>query len=495
MLTEFGLTQAATLPGATVTPAIQISGPNRRPMVNSWDVFDTLVSRFFVDPIDVLRLVEQRAQEADFLKRRLQAQADLDHVGAPYVIHDIYRRLVASGMEKPRALTMLGLELAIERELLFPIRAIVEMVEPGDIILSDMYLPDEVVFDLVRELCGLDELRPIVRSNWGKASGTIWPQVMAHYAVRTHFGDNHHSDVEAPRKFGIETSCIDNARPTPWEMTVANLGLQQLALLLRETRLRGVTNEAGPLQNVIAGPYLALLYGFSVWLNRSFGPDQRFVFLRRDADDLARVFSTLYPFVDSTTLDLSREIVLSRSFDHILLSRINADSVLVDPLTSGRTVSHFLTRNGNTSTRLATLIHLDDIIAPSEAGHIGTMIESGRLRFLTRKSELPAHHYALECLLQTPWPPVTSLGYDERSGGLVRSYGSSHDLTPGEHRLIRAKLRLVREFTAVLRRRGNGVCNAEQALVLIKAALAAIFAERHLVDAFPSFLIRERGCC
>jgi predicted HAD superfamily hydrolase len=191
------------------------------PMVNSWDVFDTLVSRFFVDPIDALRLVEQRAQEPDFVKRRLQAQADLDRVGAPYVVYDIYRRMIANGMEKTRALSLLSLELAIERELLFPIRAIVEMVEPGDIILSDMYLPDDFIFDVVRDLCGLDELRPIVRSNWGKASGTIWPEVMAHYTIRTHFGDNSRSDIENPSKYGIETSYVGNATPTAWELTVA----------------------------------------------------------------------------------------------------------------------------------------------------------------------------------------------------------------------------------------------------------------------------------
>jgi hypothetical protein len=479
---------------ATATLAKKLHGPKQRPMVNSWDVFDTLISRFFVDPIDALRLVGQRAEEPEFLKLRLQGQADLDRVGKPYVIHDIYRQMIANGMEKTRALALLSLELAVEQEVLFPIRAIVEMVEPGDVIISDMYLPEDIIFDLVRDLCGLDDLRPIVRSNWGKASGTIWPEVMGHYAIRTHFGDNPRSDIENPRKYGIETSLVDNARPTSWELTVTNLGLPQLALLLREARLRGVTNEAGPVQSVIAGPYLTLLYAFSVWLLHSFGPDRPFVFLRRDADDLARVFSTIYPFVETTTLDLSRDIIAAKSFDGALMSRIKADSVLVDPLASGRTVSHFLTRNGNMSASLATLVHLDTVIIPSEAGHIGAMVESGRLRFVTRRSELPNHHFILECLLQTPWPPVTSLSYDERSGGFVRSFGLD-DLTLGERRLIRSKLRIVSEFTGAMRRRSAGACNAEQALALIKASVAAICAEGQLVGAFPSFMIRERGRC
>jgi hypothetical protein len=264
--------------------------------------------------------------------------------------------------------------------------------------------------------------------------------------------------------------------------------------MLRETRLRGVTNEAGPVQDIIAGPYLALLYGFSIWLMEKFGPDRRFVFLRRDADDLARIFSTLYSFVDSTTLDLSRAIVADNSFDPILMSRVSADSVLVDPLTTGRTVSDFLTRNGSTSACLATLIHLDNLVQPSDAGRISVMLESGRLRFLARQSELPAHHFSLESLLQTLWPPVTSLGFDERSGGMVRGYGS-HDLTVGERRILRAKLKLVSEFTSTIRRRGGGPCDGEKATALIKAAIAAVYAEKQLIGTFPSLLIRERGLC
>jgi hypothetical protein len=462
-------------------------------MVNTWDVFDTLLTRFYIDPIDTLRLVEQKVPQSNFLGRRLQAQSDLDQVGAPYVLHDIFRRMVVNGMNPSLASALLALEVRIEQEMLFPIRAMVERVEPGDVVISDMYLPDDVIFDLVRDLCGLHDLRPIVRSNWGKASGTIWPEVMGHYAIRTHFGDNPRSDVEIPAKFGIETSLVENAKPTAWEHTVANLGLPHMALVLRETRLRGVTNDAGAAQDIIAGPYLSLLYGFAIWLACNFGDQRRFIFLRRDADDLARIFATLYPAIEATTLDLSREIVLDQNFDGVLMSGINGNSLLVDPLSSGRTVSQFLRRNGDETTGLATLIHLDRVIQPADESRIGAMADSGRLRFVTRQSESNGHHFNLECLLQTPWPSVTSISYDARSGGYVRSYGLSDDLTPGERRLVHAKLDLVREFTACLRRRDSGVCELDKALALIKASLAAIVADNQLIAAFPSFLIRERN--
>jgi hypothetical protein len=45
----------------TINLARQVMGPKRRPMVNSWDVFDTLITRFHLDPTDIFRLIDQRA--------------------------------------------------------------------------------------------------------------------------------------------------------------------------------------------------------------------------------------------------------------------------------------------------------------------------------------------------------------------------------------------------------------------------------------------------
>jgi hypothetical protein len=402
--------------------------------------------------------------------------------------------MVSAGMERALAMNLLAQELSVERWALFPIRAVIEMVQQGDLIVSDMYLPEDFIFDLVRDLCDLHEMRPIIRSNWGKHTGTIWPEIKSHYAIRTHFGDNPRSDIETPRKFGIEANLVGNSRPTPWERMVSDLGLPHLALVLREARLRGMTNEAGAIQHVIAGPYLTLLYGFSVWLAGNFGDERRFIFLRRDADDLARVFAAVNPTFDSASVDLSRDIIGSQSFDLALVPQVSSNAILVDPVTSGQTVFRFLERIGDTSIRLAALIHLNNVVVKDQESRIGALINAGRLAFVVRQSDMPAHHHNLECLLQTPWPPLTSIGYDRHSGGVVRSYGF-HDLTPGEGRLISAKLRLVREFTASLRWRGSSNCDASTALVLIKAALAAIFSEKDLIAAFPSFVIRERGSC
>jgi hypothetical protein len=77
---------------------------------------------------------------------------------------------------------------------------------------------------------------------------------------------------------------------------------------------------------------------------------------------------------------------------------------------------------------------------------------------------------------------------------MVRGYGS-HDLTVGERRILRAKLKLVSEFTSTIRRRGGGPCDGEKATALIKAAIAAVYAEKQLIGTFPSLLIRERGLC
>lgn len=123
----------------TINLARQVMGPKRRPMVNSWDVFDTLITRFHLDPTDIFRLIDQRAPGSEFFERRRQAQADLDRIGRPYVVVDIYRQMVSAGMERALAMNLLAQELSVERWALFPIRAVIEMVQQGDLIVGHVF--------------------------------------------------------------------------------------------------------------------------------------------------------------------------------------------------------------------------------------------------------------------------------------------------------------------------------------------------------------------
>jgi len=112
-----------------------------KPIVTSWDVFDTLVARFTPDQHAVFQLVESQRNAPGFAMRRTDAQAALDRLGQPYALHDIYRRMVADGLADADARLLLRQEVETERGLVFPIRRNVARVEPRDLIISDMYTP------------------------------------------------------------------------------------------------------------------------------------------------------------------------------------------------------------------------------------------------------------------------------------------------------------------------------------------------------------------
>lgn len=480
----------------TQTPRAQwMTGALSKELVNSWDLFDTLMTRFCLDPKDTFRLIDARHPEYGFFARRTRAQTALDKIGKPYVIHDIYRQMILEGLPEAEAWKLLRQELRAEHDLLFPVRSNIERVADDDIIVTDMYLSDQIIADFVWKICGLKTLKPAVRSNWGKATGSIWPALLKHYVIRKHHGDNPRSDVEIPRRYGIPAELIDNTRLTAWEKKISSLGQPHLALLLRETRLRGLPANAKPLLEFIAGPYLTLLYAYALWLDLSFGKrNVQFVFLRRDCEDLSRIFLSMFPDAEIKQIDLNRHIasVDDPDFNAVLGAQITPNSLLIDMVATGRSVFRFIDNTNTPFFGFVSLIYLDALLREHETALRDTDIDKGRFSFFIRQSELAKHHYPLECLLQTDYPPVISLGHDARSGGIIRRHGKS-DLSHEERQLVKTKNVLLQEFMDCLRRRNHEACDITAAALLVKESVNEILNAREIPNSFPSFLAREKN--
>jgi hypothetical protein len=454
-----------------------------RPLVDSWDVFDTLLTRFVLDPLQVFALIDHRHPGHAFANRRVQAQAALDAVGKPYVIYEIYAKMVELGLAPELANALLREELATEQALMLPVRANVDRVRPNDLLISDMYLPGEIITGLLAQVCDLHCVLPVIRSNWGKQSGTLWPKLLQHYIIRTHYGDNPSADAAVPRQFGIDTVLCREVAPTEWEMTLAKQGLAQLALIQRETRLRSLRADAGEFEKLVVGPYLSLLLGFAGTLLHRFGEAAGYAFLSRDCDDLGRVFRALFAAVRSCNLDLSRRLTRDASHDDFFGNVLTADWVLVDGVSTGRSVSAMLSRIGRTGQAFHTLLLLDHLL-DAEAGSKVTI----GCEF--RASEFGARHYPLELLLQSPYPPVMAVTADAASGGWVRAFAQP-ELSLLETKVIAAKCESVTQFIRTLRLRGLPMLSEAQNRALMQAALAAILAADLQASAFPSFRARE----
>jgi hypothetical protein len=125
----------------------------------------------------------------------------------------------------------------VEREMLFPIAQHCAEFAAGDIVVSDMYLPETFLQELVTATCGLNAARLFVSAE-GKRNGTVWPIVRRTCTPAEHVGDNEVTDVRSARAAGIPARLTTVARRTAIEADLAAAGYEPLANLIREARLR-----------------------------------------------------------------------------------------------------------------------------------------------------------------------------------------------------------------------------------------------------------------
>jgi FMN phosphatase YigB (HAD superfamily) len=156
--------------------------------MNSWDCFDTLVARRFVEPYTVFEEVGKRLGIEKFSKLRRWAEKNSDKT-----YEGIYKNL--PGVDST-------IEFQVELEHCFGIVENINRVQDGDIIVSDMYLSENQIRQILTS-CGLNkDVKIFVTSN-GKHNGTIWSSLPK--KIDLHIGDNYRSDVESPRNFGINS--------------------------------------------------------------------------------------------------------------------------------------------------------------------------------------------------------------------------------------------------------------------------------------------------
>jgi hypothetical protein len=222
------------LPAAAVGDAL--------PAVRSFDLFDTLVARRCVEPHAVFHEVERRAAHPGFAAQRIAAEATL--YGSPYTLDDIYRRLARdTGVGGTAVGWLRDMELAVEREMLFPIAQHCAAFTAGDVVVSDMYLPEAFLQELVSGTCRLAASR-LFASAEGKRSGTIWPIVRRTCTPLEHVGDNEVTDVRSARSAGIPARLTVVAGRTTIEADLAASGYAPLSNLIREARLRSWSSDA-----------------------------------------------------------------------------------------------------------------------------------------------------------------------------------------------------------------------------------------------------------
>lgn len=321
-----------------------------RVRVNSFDVFDTLIARRCLEPWQVFEQVGARIGVPGFLQARLAAETQL--AGRDYTLDDIYDVLATLWTLTPdQAAAIRAIEVAIEIENVVPVAENLGQVQHGDLLISDMYLSEATIRDLL-QAAGLEKRVGLVVSTRGKREGRVWPRIAEHMSITRHLGDDALADVEMPTRFGVPSARTVLASPSPVEAWLMQAAPRVLGLLVREARLRSTHEEPvmRGLQRIQLELNLPILLLSTVQLLRVAREIEadRLLFCSRDCDLWLELFRALpgghAASIEADYFYTSRIARLRASPDYLdyARERIGARGLLVDACGTGWSASHLL---------------------------------------------------------------------------------------------------------------------------------------------------------
>lgn len=288
--------------------------------MNSWDCFDTLIARRYFHPKTVFDEVGRRIGDPTFKEKRIAAEKASNKTYA-----DIYTRL--PGIDPQ-------IELDVELEHNFPIMENIMKVQDGDLIISDMYLPQSFVEKLLRN-CGLKKDITVIVTPDGKKKGWIWKDIKQKYKIDCHTGDNIKSDVESAKNHGLKTNHFFRYDFNDIEKEVYFLD-KSLAYWMRYTRLVCHYTDRRSImfwndQADINLPVLALATKEL--------PDTKIAFSYRDCRNWHKLYEAMTG-KPGIRLDVSRQMYLNPNtyFDRYMEKIKAAGATIVDLQGKGKSI-------------------------------------------------------------------------------------------------------------------------------------------------------------
>ena len=302
--------------------------------IASFDIFDTVVTRRVADPRAAFLLLGRRLADAEliqcsshaFAQARTEAERrafrNAGGLDSAVSLRDIHHEL-ANALHFSAAVedALYDAEIELERELLVPMPDGVERVNQarhrGDriVYVSDMYLPSEVLVDVLRDrglfIAG-DEIFVSNELSRSKATGSLWPVVLAALGVEAdqvqHVGNDAKSDGATARRHGIATTVLPSNNPNRYELALEEHALETdgltscLAGASRLARLDASDPKRQVIADVAAGVVAPFVIGNLLWtleVAKRQGLAELF-FVARDGQLLCDVARELAPKVGYT---------------------------------------------------------------------------------------------------------------------------------------------------------------------------------------------------
>lgn len=297
--------------------------------MRSFDVFDTLIARRYIHHETIWQKMGKEIDLPNFYSQRSQCNYG--------TFSDIYEQMVQRGfIDRGIKHQLMELEIRYEQDAVIPINETMGLVNHGDLLVSDMYLSPPDILRLIRA-AGLDKQVTIHASLADKQHGTFWKAMRGHLNVEYHIGDNGHADIALAVQEGFKVVHYVKSSPTLIEKELIDKGMVELAMLVREVRLRNHEPAAEEIFTVANQMNLPWLFVCCELLHRK-RPNKKPVFLGRDCQLMYKIFNSYFNEA-SYYLPFSRKAALKNPENAVtyIKAHIPQDYVLVDISSTGRT--------------------------------------------------------------------------------------------------------------------------------------------------------------
>lgn len=276
--------------------------------VVSFDIFDTLLKRNVKEPADVFRHMEKKYGIEGFCVNRLRAEkiAREKKNGQEITLKDIYNEMRADFTKEEIETES---ELLIANEWMKPVYK--KAIESKRVIIvSDMYLPEEFIVDILKRegITGYEKLYLSSSLNKTKSSGELFDCVLSDLGKDSrilHIGDSYKSDYLMPQKkeiaaIQIPTNVLKNTfklKEKNIECNIINSFLNNTSQITQSDYYRFGYEKFG-----------MFLWGYSKWLHKSICDSniKNVYFFSRDGLIMKKAFDTLYDDVNTHYLEVSR---------------------------------------------------------------------------------------------------------------------------------------------------------------------------------------------
>lgn len=190
----------------------------------SFDIFDTLIMRRTLNPMDVFEIVEARAKQqgifdGEFKVLRRKAEVEIaEQEPNIFEIYDKFQQI--AGISAVNAKELMDLEISTEKKVLIRREKVVEIFEYAQkqnkrvFLISDMYLPAEIIEDILKQL-GIAGYEGIIvscdyrQAKWNTLFSLFKEMVKGNSYL--HIGDNDYVDGQCAEENGLDTFLIKSA--------------------------------------------------------------------------------------------------------------------------------------------------------------------------------------------------------------------------------------------------------------------------------------------